>query len=325
MRRWFAGFGFLASVVSFSAVSAAAAEEWPTHPVRIVNTFAAGGAADVLCRIVAAHLTEAFHQQFYVETRPGAAGAIGVQSVVSTPPDGYNFVLTNVSILSVAPTSKPKLSYNPKRDLTHIAYIAGSPIVLSVNPKSGWKSIADFVAAAKKSGKPMTYSSSGIGSMGQLIGESFAHLAGIEVEHVPYKGASQGLMDLVAGHIAFSSQTVSSTAGQLRGGGLVGLAITANERLPDYPDIPTFKEVGYPGLVSTIWFSLSAPAGLPADIVAKVNHEIVKGMATPETQARLRQDGMITEPMTPEELSRYVDAETARWKPVIERAGLVAK
>lgn len=323
MRRWFAGVGFLAAMAS--AAVPAAAEDWPTHPVRIVNTFAAGGAADMLCRLVAAHLTEVFHQQFFVETRAGAAGAIGVQSVVSTPPDGYNFVLTNVSILALAPTAKPKLAYNPKRDLTHVAYIAGSPIVLSVNPKSGWKTLADFVAAAKKSGKPMTYSSSGVGSMGQLVGESFGHLAGIEVEHVPYKGASQGLMDLVAGNIAFSAQTVTSTAGQLRGGGLVGLAITADRRLADYPDMPTFKEQGYPELAANIWFSLSAPHGLPADIVAKVNHEIVKAMALPDTQERLRQVGMISQAMSPEELDHFVDAETARWKPVLERAGLVAK
>src|SRR5258708_16767664 len=156
---------------------AAQAEDWPVRPVRIVNTFAAGGAADILARTVADQLTTAFGQQFFVETRAGAGGAIGVQSVVNTPPDGYNFVITNVSLLALAPTSNPKLGYDPPRDLTNIAYIAGSPVVLSVNAASGMKTLANFVAKAKASDKPLTYSSSGVGSMGHLVGELFAQTA----------------------------------------------------------------------------------------------------------------------------------------------------
>src|SRR5262249_28463392 len=221
------------------------AETWPTHPVRIVNTFAAGGAADILARTVADHLTQAFGQQFFVGTRAGAGGAIGVQSVVATPPDGYNFVITNVSLLTLAPVTNPKLGFDPNRDLTNIAYIAGSPVVISVNPTSGIKSLADFIARAK-AGPPPTYSSSGVGSMGHLLAESLGRKAGIAIEHVPYKGAAQGLADLVGGHIVFSAQTVSSTSGQLRAGTLRGIAQTADVRLPDYPDIPSFKELGFP-------------------------------------------------------------------------------
>ena len=160
--------------------------------MRIVNTFAAGGAADLLARTVADGLSSAFGQPFIVETRAGAGGAIGVQSVAATPPDGYNFVITNVSILVLAPISNPRLGYAPLRDLTNIAYIAGSPIVLSVNPASGIKTLDQFVASAKKGGKPLPYSSSGVGSMGQLFAKSFAQQAGIAIEHVPYKGARRG-------------------------------------------------------------------------------------------------------------------------------------
>jgi tripartite-type tricarboxylate transporter receptor subunit TctC len=244
----------------------AAAENWPTRPVRIVNTFAPGGAADLLARTVADGLSNAFGQPFIVETRAGAGGAIGVQSVIATPPDGYNFVITNVSILVLAPISNPRLGYAPLRDLVNVAYIAGSPIVLSVNPASGVKTLDQFIASAKKGGKPLPYSSSGVGSMGQLFAESFAQQAGSAIEHVPYKGASQGLLDLVGGHIAFASQTLTSTFGQLQAGTLTAVAQTADRRLPDFPDLPTFKEQGFPDLVSTTWFSLSAPAGLPADM-----------------------------------------------------------
>jgi len=315
-----------AAVLALLACAPAArAEDWPARPVRIVNTFAAGGAADILARTVADHLSGVFGQQFFVETRAGAGGAIGVQSVVNAPPDGYNFVITNVSLLALVPVSNPRLGFDPLRDLTNIAYIAGSPVVFSVNPASGVRTLADFVARARQSDKPLTYSSSGVGSMGQLVAEYFAQKADIRIEHVPYKGASQGLTDLVGGHIAFSSQTVSSTAGQLHAGTLIGVAQTGKERMPDFPTVPTFNELGYPDLIGTTWFSLSGPAGLPADIVAKVNREVVRAMTKPEAQQRLREGGLVADAMTVEEFNKLIAAETARWKPVIEKAGLVGK
>jgi tripartite-type tricarboxylate transporter receptor subunit TctC len=316
---------FAAVIAASLALAPARADDWPTHSVRIVNTFAAGGAADILARIVAERLSAAFHQQFYVETRAGAGGVIGVQSVVNTAPDGYNFVITNVSLLALDPTSKPKLGFDPRRDLTNIAFIAGSPVVLSVNAASGMKTLSDFIARSKSSVKPLTYSSSGIGSMGQLVAELFARKADLKFELIPYKGASQGLADLVGGHIAFSSQTVSSTSAQLKGGTLIGLAHTGNNRMPDYPAVPTFTELGYPDVASSVWFSLSAPAGLPADIVQKVNREIVSAMTAPEAQPRLSQLGLIAEGLTVDEFNALIARETARWKSVIEQLGLVEK
>jgi len=158
--------------------------------------------------------------------------------------------------------------------------------------------------------------------MGHLFAELFAQRAGIKIEHVPYKGASQGLTDLVGGHIVFSSQTVSSTASQLRSGSLRGLAQAGNERMSEYPDVPTFRELGYPDLVSTIWFSLSGPAGLPPDIVHRVNREIAVVMTKPETQERLRRDGMIFEDMAPAAFDRFVAGEATRWAPVLKQVGL---
>jgi tripartite-type tricarboxylate transporter receptor subunit TctC len=319
---------WLAAVVSLAATMLAApasAQDWPARPVRIVNTFAVGGTADVLARTVADHLSNAFGQQFFVETRAGAGGTIGVQSVVNSPPDGYNFVLTNITQLVLAPMTIAKLGYDPLRDLTNIAYIAGSPVVLSVNAASGMKTLPDFIARAKSSDKPLTYSSSGIGSMGHLVAELFARKANVKFGLIPYKGASQGLTDLVGGHIAFSSQTVSSTSAQLKAGTLLGLAHTGKNRMTDYPSVPTFTELGYPDVASTVWFSLSAPAGLPAEITQKVNREIVRAMTAPEAQPRLRQLGLIADGMTVDEFNALVARETARWKPIIEELGLVEK
>jgi tripartite-type tricarboxylate transporter receptor subunit TctC len=307
------------------AMSPAAAQDWPNKPVRIVNTFAAGGAADYLARTVADGLGAVFNQQFFVETRPGAAGAIGVNSVVATPPDGYNFVITNITMLVLAPISNPKLGYVPDRDLTNIAYLGGSPIVLSVNSKNPAKSLADFVASGKKSAKALTYSSSGVGSAGHLFGETFARKVGVKVEHVPYKGAAKGLLDLVGGHITWSAQTVTSSAGQIRAGTLRGLAVTSKARMADYPDMPTFTELGHTEFASPIWFSLSAPKGLPDAILSKMNREINKIMTAPAMLERMRKEGMVVEAMTPAQLQQLVESERRFWRPAIEKAGLIRK
>jgi len=303
--------------------TSAQAQTWPAKPVRIVNTFAPGGTADVLARLVADQLTATFKQQFFVETRAGATGLIGLRSVMKSEPDGYNLVLSTQSLLVTIPIMNPGVGYDPVRDLTNIAYIGGSPIVYLVSPSGELKTFTDFVAYARASAKPLTYSSSGLGGNGHLMTEFFAQRAGVKVEHVPYKGASQGLMDLIGGHIAFSAQIVSSAAGYIRSGSLIALAHTANARLPDYADLPTLKELGYPELVSTTWFSISAPANLPADIAEKINRAIVAGLSAPDMQQRFRRDGFVSVPMTMAEFDKFIAFETARLRPVIERAGLV--
>jgi tripartite-type tricarboxylate transporter receptor subunit TctC len=315
-----------AFALAFAGLSAwpAAAQDWPNRPVRIVSAFAAGGAADIVARTVADHFSTAFNQQFFVETRAGASGTIAVKSVAEAPPDGYNLVVTTSTLLVLLPASNPKLGYDPIKGLTNIGYIAGTPIVLSVNGKSAVKTLKDFVAHGKQSAKPLAYSSSGLGSSGHLVAEVFAQQAGIRIDHVPYKGGSQGLTDLIGGHIDFASQTLPSTASYMRGGALVPIAHSARERIPDFPDVPTLKELGY-DVVSTTWYSLSGPPGLPDEIVQKLNRELVRGMATPESQARLKQNGLIAEPMTVAEFRSFVNAETSRWKPVVEAAGLAGK
>lgn len=321
MRRTVAGLalaGFLSGPV------ACLADEWPSRPVRMVNTFAAGGTADILTRLVADHFSTVFKQQFFVETRAGAGGTIGVKSVIDSAPDGYNFVLTNVTHLVLLPVGQPKLNYDPLRDLTNIGYIAGSPIVLSVNAASGVKSIKEFIAWGQKSAKPLTYSSSGLGSSGHLVAEVFAQQSGIKIEHVPYKGASQGLADLVGNHINFSAQTMSSSSAMVRSATLVALAHSGKDRFADFPNVPTLKELGY-DIIATTWFTLSGPAKLPNDIVQKINREMIALMKKPEMAQRLRHDGLVPDPMSVEDLRKFIESEQARWKPAIERAGLVGK
>jgi tripartite-type tricarboxylate transporter receptor subunit TctC len=299
----------------------AMADDWPSRPVRIVSSYAAGGTADILARIVADHLSSAFKQQFYVETRAGAGGQIAVRSVMESPPDGYNFVITSVSHLVLHPMTRADVNYDPLTALTNIAFIGGSPVVLSVNPeKSGIKTFKDFLAAGKT--KSLTFSSSGLGTMGHLVGANLLELANIKGEHIPYKGASQALNDLVGGHIVWCSQTLSSTAGLLRNKTLAGLALTTTERLPDWPDLPTFKEQGYPQLVSSIWFSLSGPAHLPPDMVKKINAEVIRGLTQPAVAARMRHDGLVQHNMTPEQFTAFIKEEKKTWAPVVKQVGL---
>jgi tripartite-type tricarboxylate transporter receptor subunit TctC len=324
MKRYVALlFGLASTLVAGESSLAQTAQPWPARPVRIVNTFAAGGTADVLARMVADQLAATFRQQFFVETRAGATGLIGLRSVMGTEPDGYNLVLSTQSLLVTIPIMNPAVGYDPVRDLTNIAYVGGSPIVFLVSPSSGIRTFADFMARARASDRPLTYSSSGLGGNGHLMTEFFGQRTGVKVEHVPYKGASQGLVDLIGGHIAFSAQTVASAASYIRSGTLVPLANTADARLPDYPDLPTLKELGYPELVATTWFSISAPARLATNIAEKINRSIVADLAAPETQQRLRRDGLISQSMSMSEFDKFIAFENARWKPVIERAGLV--
>jgi tripartite-type tricarboxylate transporter receptor subunit TctC len=309
---------------TFVVAAPASAQEWPSRPVRIVNTFAPGGAADILARIIADNLSSAFKQQFFVETRAGAGGVIGVQTVANAEPDGYNIVITTLSLTIIAPFINPKIGYDPIKDLTHVGYIAGSPILFIVSAKSDVKTLDAFVAKAKASAKPLTYGSSGLSSAGQMVAQSFAMKADLKFEIIPYKGAAQSIVDVVANHIDFATPTVTSASGQLRGGTVTGLAVSSGERLPDYPDVPTFSELGY-DLVVTNWFALAGPAGLPAEIVRKVNREINVAMAKPETRQRMREDGMLVQLMDVATFRKFIEDEGVRFKPVIERAGLVEK
>ncbi len=309
----------LGALLSITAPAAAA--DWPTHPVRIINTFAAGGAADILARMAADQLTKTLGQQFYVETRDGAGGVIGVDLVAHSAPDGFNFVITTLSLTAINPLINSKIGYDPFKDLTHIAYLAGSPIVFIVSAKGDVKTLQDFIVKAKASAKPLTYGVSGFGSAGQMVGESFAQLADLKFQAVPYKGASQSQLDVMAGNIDFATPTLTSAASQLQGGTVTALAHTGGERLPDYPNVPIFKDLGY-DLVATIWFGLAGPAGLPDDIVQKVNRVINAGMAQPENEERIRQQGMIIAPMDAATFKAFVEHEAMRWKPVILKAGI---
>jgi tripartite-type tricarboxylate transporter receptor subunit TctC len=297
------------------------AQAWPAKPVRIIAPFAPGGSADTLGRLVAQKLTEAFKENFVVENRPGAGGVIGSDYVAKAAPDGYTLVVSGVASHAVAPALPRGTPYDPIKDFTHIALFGGPPAVLVVNPNVPAKDLGEFVALLKKEPGKYSYGSPGNGTHGQLVAELFKQLARVDMQHVPYKGASGAVADLIAGHIPAASTTLSTAAGQIHAGKARALAISTAQRLPDYPNVPTYAELGYKDLVAVIWFSLSGPARLPADIVQRLNAEVRKALEAPDVRQRLRPEGIEPGRLDAREFQAFVESEVRRWAPVVKASG----
>ncbi len=306
MRRLLAGLLFLFALQ---------AHAWPDRPVHIIVPFAPGGSADLLGRLVAQHLKG----NFVVENRPGAGGVLGSEFVARAQPDGYTLVISGIASHAIAPALPQGTPYDPVKDFTHIALFGGPAAVLSVNPSLEAKDLREFVALAKS--KPLSYGSPGNGTQGQLVAELFKRKAGIELQHIPYKGASGAVTDLIAGHLPVISTTLTTAAAQIRAGRARGLAISAPMRLADFPDIPTFAELGYPALVATVWFSLSGPANIPADIVERLNAEVNRALDLPEVRERLKPEGIVPQRLTAKEFTGFVADEAQRWAPVVRASG----
>jgi tripartite-type tricarboxylate transporter receptor subunit TctC len=315
MTRYLAGFLFLVMGNSVFA------QAWPTKPVHIIAPFAPGGSADTLGRVVAQKLTESLKESFVVENRPGAGGVIGSEAVAKAAPDGYTLLVSGVASHAVAPALPRGTPYDPVKDFTHIALFGGPPAVLVVNPNVPAKDLKEFVALLKKEPGKYSYGSPGNGTHGQLVAELFKQLAGVDMQHVPYKGASGAITDLIAGHIPAASTTLSTAAGQIHGGKARALALSTANRLPDYPNVPTYAEMGYKDLVAVIWFSLSGPAGMPSDIVEKLNAGVRKALDSPEARNRLRPEGIEPGNLTAAEFTRFVETEVKRWAPVVKASG----
>ena len=297
------------------------AAAWPDKPVRIVVPFAPGGSADTLGRRVAQKLSEHLKASFVVETRGGAGGAVGSELALKAAPDGYTLLVSGIASHVIAPLLPQGTPYDPVRDFTHIAMFGGPPAVLAVYPAMEAKDLREFVALAKAKRGALSYGSPGNGTQGQLVMELFKQRAGIQVVHVPYKGASGAVTDLMAGHIQVVSTTLTTAATQIRAGRARGLAISAPSRLADFPDLPTYAEQGYPDLVATVWFSLSGPASMPGEIVSLLNAEVNRALELPEVRERLKLEGIVPSPMGAREFTAFVADELKRWAPVVRASG----
>jgi tripartite-type tricarboxylate transporter receptor subunit TctC len=297
------------------------AQGWPAKTVRVVVPFAPGGTADTLGRLVANKLGETFKETFVVENRGGAGGVVGSELVAKAAPDGYTLVVSGVASHCIAPALSKNFPFDPVKDFTHIALFGGPPGVLVVNPSVPAQDLKQFIAYAKKESGKLAYGSPGNGTQGHLIAEQLKQVAGIEMTHVPYKGASLAVADLIAGHVPVTSTTLTTAATQIKAGRARALAVSSAKRVPDFPEIPTFAELGYPELTASIWFSLSGPAGIPPEIANRLNAEVRRILQLPDVRERLRLEGIEPGDLDPQQFTAFVAAELKRWAPVVRASG----
>jgi tripartite-type tricarboxylate transporter receptor subunit TctC len=311
--RWLAALVLLAV-----STMAALAAEWPTRPIRIIAPSTPGGAADTFARLLAEFLPPLLHQPLIVDNRAGGGGLIGAAAAAHAEPDGYTLVTASVAYHAIAPAVSPNPPFDPIRDFTHIAFLGGPPNTFVVHPSLGVKSIAELIALGR-AGRPVDYVSPGVGTLGHLLVEYFAQKAGIAMQHIPHKGSSQAMVDLIAGNVMVGSMTWSSAVGQVRAGTVVPIAVSSGARIAEFPNVPTLREEGFDDLVAVTWYALSGPAGLSDDVVQKLNQAVNEAWATPTVKRRLADDAIVAEPMSPQAVTEFVASEVRKWGPIARR------
>jgi tripartite-type tricarboxylate transporter receptor subunit TctC len=314
----------LAAVAATLPTCAIAQPAWPNRPVRIIITFPPGGSSDFVARVLAPLLSETFGQQFVVDNRGGAGGTLAAELLRREPPDGHTFVLSNNAPFTIAPTMFPRITYNVMRDFTHIAYLGSTFGGFVAHPSVGVRSVAEAVAKAKAQPGALTFGSSGQGSIGHITGNTFARLAGIELLHVPYRGAGPLRTDLHTGVVGMAFEGLVTNLPAIRAGAMHGLATTAEERLPLATEIPSFKELGYDIVVKN-WHGLAGPAGVPAALVARLQATLAEICARPAVTEQFMRIGNFWSPMTTPEFNAFVAREIEVWRPMIIAADAVDK
>jgi tripartite-type tricarboxylate transporter receptor subunit TctC len=307
---------FAASLVA----GAAAAQQYPAKPVRIVVGFAPGGGSDFIARVVANKLTERFGSQVIVENRPGAGSTLGAEYVVKSPADGYTLLLSPASY-TVNP-SVYKLSFDPLADITPVVQLSRGPYVVAVHPSVQAKTLKELVALAKSQPDKLAYASSGNGSHVHVSTEYFLYTAGIKVTHVPYKGTGPALNDTIAGTTQLIFGSVATALQHVKSGRLRALAVTTPKRIAAAADVPTVAEAGYPSYEVTNWHGLVGPKGLPKDIVGRLNKEVNEALKSQDVEKILASDGLEPAGGSPEQLAAIIKSEIGRWSEVVKRAGV---
>jgi len=303
---------------------ALAQNAYPAKPIRIISIFAPGGGNDVICRLVAQQLTERLKQQVIVENRVGANGIVGSEAAARSAPDGYTFTLIP-SGHTVNASMYKKLPFDSIRDFTPITLVGSGPLVLAVHPSLPAKNVKELIALAKARPGQLTYVSSGVGASGHLAGALFDSMTGTQMVHVPYKGMSLAVSDLMGGQVSMTFGTSLSVIPHVRTGRLRALATTGAQRSPALPDLPTIAESGLPGYEASLWYGFVGPARMPPEIVQRLNTEIAAILAQPDTREKLASQGVDARSTTPDEFARILTADVARWAKVVQKLGLQAE
>lgn len=300
----------------------ALAQAYPARPIKLVVPFPPGGGTDIIAREVANKVATSEGWTIVIDNKPGSGGNIGVDAAAKASPDGYTLVLGQTSNLAINPSLYAKLPYDPVKDLAAVGLVASAPLVVVVSSASPYRKLADVVAAAKAKPTALNYASSGNGTVAHLATEQFQKVAGIQLTHVPYKGASQGLTDLVGGQIQIYVSSVPTLIAQIKSGQLRALAVTSLQRNRDLPDVPTMVEAGYKDFEAVTWFGVAGPAAMPKDAIAKLNAAFNKALATPDVQKKLAAQGAEVLSGPPEKFASLIRTDGVRWGAIVKASGV---
>ncbi|HZF85491.1 MAG TPA: tripartite tricarboxylate transporter substrate binding protein [Burkholderiaceae bacterium] len=308
------------ATASLLANTVAHADTWPARPIRLVVPFPAGGGTDIIARELTNKLTS-YGYTFVVDNKPGSGGNLGVDAAAKAAPDGYTLVLGQTSNLAINPTLYTKLPYDPLKDLTPVSLVATSPLVIVAGTATPYKTLADLVKAAKDKPESINYASSGSGTVSHLAMESFQKDAGIKLTHIPYKGAAQGITDVISGQVQLYVSSVPTLQAHIKSGKMRPLAITSLQRAPDLPQVPTVAESGYKRFESITWFGILGPAGLPKDIVAKLNTDINKALQDPVLKQKLAGQGADVQGSSAADFAKLIRDDIPRWGKLVKDSG----
>jgi tripartite-type tricarboxylate transporter receptor subunit TctC len=311
-----------AALLAGLAAGAAHAQAWPTKPIKIVIPFVAGGSSDIVGRAIGSKFQEYLGQPAVVENRPGANGSIAAEFVAKSDADGYTILVGSIGVFSINAALFKDLRYHPVRDFAPITLAVTTPNVLITRPDLPPNSMTELVEFAKKNPGRLSYCSSGSGSSDHLTGELLKQGAGIFAVHVPYRGGAACQTDIMGSQVDFSFQNLGAVTNYIKGGRMKALAVTAQSRHPQLPNVPTTAEAGYADLVVTSWQAAAAPAKTPRDFVARLNAAAVRALRSPEVSARMNQIGFDVVAGSEEEFGRFMRAEVDRWTKVVERGGI---
>jgi tripartite-type tricarboxylate transporter receptor subunit TctC len=303
----------------------ARAQDYPTRLIKIIVPFPPGGNPDLAARLVSNRMAIDFGQSVIVENKPGANGGIGASTVAKAEPDGYTLLVANLGILGINPGVREHLPYNTSKDFVPVSRLAISPLLLIATPSLKVNSVRELIALAKRQPGTLTYASSGVGSAAHMAAALFDQMAGVSMLHVPYKGASEAAPATAAGNVSVTFGGQGAAWPLVAAGNLKGLALTGAKRSPSHPDVPTIAEAGVPGYEFADWVGMLAPARTPQAIVDKLNAEVQKALADPETQKKFELQGLEHAGTSPEDFTAFIDAEQAKWAAVARRDNIRIK
>jgi tripartite-type tricarboxylate transporter receptor subunit TctC len=315
----------LTSLLCILLAAPAAAETWPTHAVRIMVPFAAGGPADTLARVVGDKLSLAWGQPVVVENRGGAGGTIATRQVAKSAPDGYTLVIGGTGTLAIDPTLYANVGYDPRKDFAPVGLIGASALVVLVHPSVAAHSIRELIDLARREPGRLNYASAGVGSGIHLATVLFEHMADVTLTHVPYRGSAPALTDLIGGHVAIYFSSLPPAVQLVRDGKVRALAVTGSTRSDVLPDLPTVAAAGLPGYESVLHYGIVAPAGTPRPVIDKLNAALREAVMAADTRERMAADGTLPLASTPDEYAADIDREETKWSAIVRKSGAKAE